>query len=102
MIPLLGLIQELNDAGFTMKNAPPKVHCRAFEDNSDALEMARVPKMRPRSKHINIKYHHFRDAVAQELITIHVIGTSDQIADILTKPLPEEDFKRHCYSMLRW
>ena len=33
--------------------------CTAFEDNNGALEMAKTPKMRPRTKHIAIKYHHF-------------------------------------------
>jgi Reverse transcriptase (RNA-dependent DNA polymerase) len=41
----------------------PKVHCKLFEDNSGALEMARLPKMRPRTKHLCVKMHHFREYV---------------------------------------
>jgi hypothetical protein len=37
----------------------PKVHCNPFEDSSGAVEMVNIPKMHPRSKHINTKYHHF-------------------------------------------
>ena len=36
---------------------------KVFEDNNGALEMANKPKFRPRTKHIGIKYHHFRDRV---------------------------------------
>ena len=54
--------------------------------------MARTPKMRPRTKHMNIKYHHFREAVNRGDITIHPINTKDQQADIFTKPLDEKSF----------
>ena len=36
-----------------------KIHCKVFEDNSGALEMACTPKLRPCMKHINNAYHHF-------------------------------------------
>ena len=55
----------------------PKVHCRVFEDNSGAIEIAKVPKRRPRTKHINIKYHHFRDYVGRGEVTVHPIDTKD-------------------------
>jgi len=43
----------------TSIRATPKIHCKVFEDNEGAIEIANVPKMRPRTKHLNIKYHHF-------------------------------------------
>jgi hypothetical protein len=36
---------------------------------------------------LNVKLHHFRDYVTRKEITIHPIGTSDQLADYLTKPV---------------
>jgi hypothetical protein len=39
------------------------------------------------TKHINIKYHHFREHVCLGLIEILPISTSEQLADIFTKPL---------------
>ena len=80
----------------------PKVHCRAFEDNSGALEMARSPKMRPRTKHLNIKYHHFHEAVEAGDITIHPISTHDQLADIFTKPLGDSLFDRFRTAIMGW
>lgn len=60
VLPMMRLAQELANAKVPVAVNTPKIHCKAFEDNSGALEMARTPKMRPRTKHMNIKYHHFR------------------------------------------
>jgi hypothetical protein len=86
------LIKELEQAGFALSRVKPKVYCKAFEDNEGALEMARSPKMRPRTKHINVKYHHFRDAVTRGDIVVCPIDTKYQQADIFTKPLAEKSF----------
>jgi histone deacetylase 1/2 len=91
VIPLMDQIQEARKHGFDFPFAPARVHCKAFEDNSGALEMAVTPKIRPRTKYINCKYHHFRSHVGKT-ITIHKIDTSEQIADLLTKPLEEASF----------
>ena len=80
----------------------PRVYCKAFEDNSGALEMARFPKMRPRTKHINIKYHHFRSHVERGEIELYAIDTKDQLADLWTKPLPEEDFIKFTEKVFGW
>ena len=45
--------------GFDIVPAGPVVHGKAFEDNNGALVIAKVPRMRPRTKHINTKYFHF-------------------------------------------
>jgi hypothetical protein len=29
------------------------LHCKDFKDNTRAIELAKVPKMHPRTKHIN-------------------------------------------------
>ena len=101
-IPLMELIKELQAHGFKMSSTQPKVHCRVFEDNSGALEIAKVPKMRPRTKHINIKYHHFRDYVERGEITIHPIRSEDQPADLLTKPVPEPVLRKHREFIMGW
>ena len=93
-IPLMDLIKEFKEHGFSVTSTEPKVFCKAFEDNSGALELARLPKMRPRTKHINIKYHHFREHVRLGLIKVYPITTNDQLADIFTKPLAQNIFLR--------
>ena len=83
--------------GFKPANINPMIHCKAFEDNTGALELSLVPKMRPRTRHINNVYHHFRQIVRDGLIRI---GTEDQVADIFTKPLSLDVFMKHRKSFL--
>ena len=90
VIPIMGLLKELKSRGFEVGDTVPKVHCKVFEDNSGALEMAKEHKYRPRTKHLNVKLHHFRDYVDRGEITIHKIETQNQLADYLTKPVTEE------------
>jgi hypothetical protein len=47
VIPMMDLIQEARKHGIDLPLAPARVHCKAFEDNSGALEMAQTPKLRP-------------------------------------------------------
>jgi hypothetical protein len=95
VIPVMNLIQEMREKGFQVICTLPSVYCKVFEDNSGALELARLPKLRPRTKHINICYHHFREHVRKGLIKIFPISTKDQIADALTKALAQNDFTFH-------
>ena len=90
VIPIMELLKEMRQLKFPIANATPKVHCKVFEDNSGALEMANNHKYRPRTKHLNIKYHHFRDYVERGEITVHKIDTKEQLADYLTKPVNQD------------
>jgi hypothetical protein len=100
-IPIIETLREMQEYGYQVHPTMTKVHCRVFEDNSGALEMARLHKSRPRTKHINAKLHHFRSYVGNS-ITLHKIGTDDQPVDILTKPLPYDAFVKHRFSLLGW
>jgi hypothetical protein len=102
VIPLMRLVNELNAAGFEIPGERPMIQCKAFEDNTGALEMAKTHKMRPRTKHLNIKYHHFREAVQKGEISIMQIDTLEQIADIFTKPLGLQLFLKFRKMMLGW
>jgi hypothetical protein len=62
-IPIMELLKEMKGFKFPIKTAKVKVHCKVFEDNSGALEIATVHKFHPRAKHINVKYHFFRDYI---------------------------------------
>ena len=99
VLPIMHLVKEMKDYGFPVLCTEPYVYCKVFEDNSGALELARLPKLRPRTKHINIVYHHFREAVRQGDIKIFPIDTGNQIADVLTKALPQNLFVRHRLKM---
>jgi hypothetical protein len=105
LIPLLGLLEELTPC-LNLNKDQPSVYWKAcgyepntgkliadlFEDNAAAYELAKAPKMRPRTKHIALKYHHFREHVSNGTVRVHLIGTKDQIADIFTKALDKPSF----------
>ena len=95
VIPIMALLHEMRERQFHVICEAPRIYCKAFEDNSGALELARLPKLRPRTKHINICYHHFREHVRKGLIKIYPIETENQVADVLTKPLPQNSFCHH-------
>ena len=102
VIPIIEILKEMKSYGFDIGCTKSKVHCRVFEDNSGAIEMARVHKYRPRTKHVNVKYHHFRDYVDKGDITISAIGTKDQPADMLTKPVNEITLQKHRKRIMGW
>jgi hypothetical protein len=77
-------------------------HSTIFEDNQGCVELANAPKLCPRTKHIGLKYHHFRSHVARGDIKILWIGTKHQLADIFTKPLPVASFEYLRHLLLGW
>ena len=102
-IPIINLLKEMEKKGIQVSSNKAKVRCRVFEDNTGALEIAKEKKYRPRTKHMNIRLHHFRYYVDElKEITIHKIDTKNQLADLLTKPLCEEDFVRLRLALMGW
>jgi len=57
--------------------------------------------MRPRTKHIALKYHHFRSHVGKK-ISIQKVAGDNQSADILTKPLADALFSKHRKTISGW
>ena len=90
-IPLMTFLQELSEH-LPIDLQRTKLHCTIFEDNNSCIELVKCPKMRPRTKHIGLKYHHFRSKVKEGMISVNYISTHKQIADIFTKDLPEVQF----------
>ena len=45
-----------------------------------------------RAKHIDLREHYVHDAVAQGVLKLIKVSTEDNLADLLTKPLPKERF----------
>jgi hypothetical protein len=84
VISLMELLKEAKAHGTPNVMVMPAIHCKVFEDNSGALAMAQVPKMRPRTKHLNVKYHHFRTYVANGEITLHAEPRSRHIHQATT------------------
>jgi hypothetical protein len=86
-----------------------------FEDNTGCLilvicefdliwlELANKPDQYcPQTKHIGIKWHHFRDAVKNGSVVVQKIDTTMQLADPLTKPLPQPRFELLHWLLMGW
>ena len=74
-IPIIRLIAKMRNRGFDIPHGSTKVKCVTLEDNIGAIELAGLPKMRPRIKHIlNVSYHHFRNLVTDGSVKVeHMI-----------------------------
>jgi hypothetical protein len=62
-------------------------------DNLSAIALSKNPVFRKRSKHIKLKYHFIRECVDRGEIELGAVGTTDQLADILTKALAKVRFQ---------
>ena len=101
-IPLMNFVKEIRERHDKNLTDVPVVKCEVFEDNSGAVELSMVHKMRPRTKHINVKYHHFREHVRKKLIKISHIPSENNCADTCTKPLGQILFEKHRLFVQGW
>ena len=101
VIPLLEVLNHIQKA-IEVEIEEPVVRCTVFEDNMGALELAIAPKMRPRTRHIAVKYHHFREHVERGLIKVVYVDTKGQLADMFTKALPFALLQPLRESVLGW
>jgi hypothetical protein len=96
-------VQEMQDHGCGLTATTPRLHCRVFEDNSGAIELAQVSRIRSCVPFcINTKYHHFRNKVQDGTISIHPVSTEDMLADILKKICNEETHTKLRKQLMGW
>jgi len=108
VIYMINLTQELRENKIGLHEDAPTIKCRVFEDNAGAIELAKLPKLRPRTKHLAIQYHHFRSWTVRGLdgedpkIQVLYVDTKEQQADIFTKPLPRVQFQYLRRKLIGW
>jgi hypothetical protein len=56
-------------------------------DNMSAIALSKNPVHHGRSKHIDTKYHFLCECIEEGKVEVDHVGTTNQLADIFTKPL---------------
>ena len=85
----------LNDLNIKCESVPISI------DNQSAIKLANNSEYHKRSKHIDIRFHFIRDVVNKREIEIKYVMSKNQLADLLTKPLPKQQFShlRDCLNI---
>jgi hypothetical protein len=85
---VLWMIQTL--ANLEVKYTTPiPIYC----DNTSAISVSKNPVFHSKTKHIPIKYHFLREQLTNQIVQVHYIPTTEQIAYIFTKPLAKTPFE---------
>ena len=61
-------------------------------DNNSTISLAKHQVYHEKSKHIDVKMHFVREKIEEGVVTVFKVDTSENPADMLTKPLPREKF----------
>ncbi|XP_019086237.1 PREDICTED: uncharacterized protein LOC109126826 [Camelina sativa] len=77
----------LSELGITL-TSPLVIYC----DNVGATYLSANPVFHSRMKHIAIDFHFVREYVQAGALRVSHISIHDQLADVLTKPLPRQQF----------
>ena len=70
-----------------------------YYDNSGAIAQAQEPRSHQKSKHILRRYHLIREIIVRGDVKICKVNTDSNIADPLTKPLPQPKHETHTRAM---
>jgi hypothetical protein len=75
------------------------LHLKLWCDNIGATNMSVNPIFHAHTKHVEIDFHFVRDRVVDRSLEILFIPSSDQLVDVLTKPLVSTRFQRLCFKL---
>lgn len=84
----LWLLQLAKELGFPQKHVTVKV------DNQSAKRLAEHSMIRPRTKHIRMRYHWIREHVNRGEIKLEYVPTAENKADAMTKNLGREKMRQ--------
>ena len=75
----------MDEIELTTSAMPPPIPMAV--DNQEAIAMTKMGAPSRRTRHINIRYHHFRECTEQGIVDPYYVPTSEMLADGLTKAL---------------
>jgi hypothetical protein len=72
---------------------------KIYIDSKSGVELCENLKVGVKTSSINMRVNYIRELINRRVITLVFIPGAINTADILTKSLPEADFKRHEYNL---
>ena len=78
-----------------MKDEPIQL----YGDNQGSISIVKNPVKHNRTKHIDIKYHFIRECFSNGTINVNHVNGENNVADIMTKPLPKCKFTKYHKSL---
>ena len=84
------LLSELRYSNDSVDEAPTTL----FSDNQSAIALANNPMSHAHAKHIDLRHHFIREAIANRIIWVQYIPTAEMMADSLTKALGRKKHKK--------
>jgi len=70
-----------------------------FSDSQSAIHLTKNDVYHSKTKHISVNYYYIRDTVVAGEIAMRKVHTSENPADMLTKPLSIAKFE-HCLDLI--
>nr|GEV01470.1 copia protein [Tanacetum cinerariifolium] len=77
---------QLKDYGFNYNKTP------LYYDSQSTIAISCNPVQHSRTKHIYTRYHFIKEQVENYITELYFVRTEYQLADMFTKPLPEDRF----------
>ena len=83
-------LRQLLEGLHFLPSEPTQLLC----DNDAASRLSEDHVWHSHTKHVRVKYHYIRELVSTGDVSVSRVGSKDNTADILTKPLARVDFHR--------
>jgi hypothetical protein len=89
------LLQVIKSILVELHLLPEESPCQVYNDNQSAIYTSNNITLGSNMRHVLINYHYVRELIAQGLLKVSYVPTSEMIADLFTKALPRESFDKH-------
>ena len=105
-LPLLEVIKSVSEGFDLNQDCLTDFKVTIWEDNMGALTLAqhKPGQHTVRSKFYDVRVHWFREILhgPDSKMSLQKVDTTDQIADLYTKPLPRDTFERLRKLLMGW
>ena len=87
----------LDEVELTSPPTPPSIPLAI--DNQGVITLTKIGAPNHHTRHINIRYHHFRECAEEGIVNPHYVPTNEMLADGFTKALNHVKFNAYTASI---